>query len=317
MKRFITIIIVVLTITPTLLFAQKPDLALYSELINPKKIESYTSFLSHDLCNGRESGSRGIQIAGTFIDEQFKKFGLSTLNGGNYYKSFKMDTIIGRNIIGMIESIQKSDEYIVISAHYDYIGAIDGKIYNGADDNASGVSALLTLAQLFSEMKKKGESPTKNLIFVAFDGKESNMAGSENFIKQLPFPINKIKFNINIDQIGSTFAPPGIKTNYLLILGADGKNYKLKERIDYLNIYARTYLDLDFSFYGSKEFAAIFYKASDQILFAENGIPAILFTSGITVHTYKPSDDSDMLDYNVMVNRIKLIYYTLADLLKP
>lgn len=166
-------------------------------------------------------------------------------------------------------------------------------------------------------MKKKGESPTKNLIFVAFDGKESNMAGSENFIKQLPFPINKIKFNINIDQIGSTFAPPGIKTNYLLILGADGKNYKLKERIDYLNIYARTYLDLDFSFYGSKEFAAIFYKASDQILFAENGIPAILFTSGITVHTYKPSDDSDMLDYNVMVNRIKLIYYTLADLLKP
>lgn len=317
MKRITPIIIVILSLAPLFLTAQSSNLAAYANRITSENLKSAVTFLANDLCRGRQTGSRGIQLAGTYIKDKFKEFGLTPLSGSNLYKSFKMDTLIGRNIIGVIESDRKSDEYIVISAHYDYLGAFEGNIYNGADDNASGVSVLITLADLFSQMKKNGEAPVRNIIFVAFDGKESNMAGSENFFKQLPFSYKKIKFNINIDQIGSTFAPPGKSANYILVLGADGKNFKLRDRIDFLNIYSRAYLDLDFTFYGSKAFASIFYRASDQILFAEKGIPALLFTSGITAHTYKPSDDADLLDYNVMANRTKLILFTVCDILNP
>lgn len=317
MKRFIPIIIVILSLSPITATAQSANLAEYANQISSEKLKNSVTFLADDLCRGRQTGSRGIQLAGTYISDKFKEYGLKPLSGSNYYKSYKSDTLIGRNIIGVIESDKTSDEYIVISAHYDYLGSFEGNIYNGADDNASGVAVMIALAELFSNMKKNGEAPVRNIIFAAFDGKESNMAGSDNFFKQLPFSVKKIKFNINIDQIGSTFAPPGKSANYLLILGADGKNFRLRDRIDFLNIYSRAYIDLDFSFYKSKAFASIFYKASDQIQFSERGIPALLFTSGITAHTYKPSDDSDLLDYNVMVNRTKLILYTICDILNP
>ncbi len=314
MKRFITIIIVILTSTTSALFSQSSNLLKYSEHITEAELKNTVTFLADDICRGRQSGSRGIQIAGTYISNKFREFGLKPLNNSTFYQSFKMDSVIGRNIVGIIESDRKTDEYIVISAHYDYLGAFEGNIYNGADDNASGVAVMISLAKIFAEMKKNGEAPVRNIIFVAFDGKETNMAGSENFLKQLPFSIKKIKYNINIDQIGSTFAPPSKSANYILILGASSK---LKERIDFLNIYSRAYLNLDFTFYNSKAFASIFYRTSDQIVFAEKGIPAILFTSGITAHTYKPSDDSDLLDYEVMANRTKLILFTICDILNP
>jgi hypothetical protein len=314
MKRFIYIIIFLITFSPTYLASQSYNLQRYSENISSEKLKSYVTFLADDLCRGRQTGSRGGQIAGSYIKEQFVKLGLKPLYG-SFYQSFRKDSMIGRNICGVIEARYKTDEYIVISAHYDHLGAFEGNIYNGADDNASGVAVMLEIAGLYSKMSAEGEAPPKNIIFIAFDAKEYNMAGSEYFLRTLPFMPKKIKFVLNLDQIGSIFAPPGRSANYIEILGATGKLYKLRERIDYLNIYSGSYMDLDFTYYGSNAFASLFYKSSDHINFAERGIPALYFTSGITAHTYKPSDDSDLLDYNVMANRVKLIFFISFDIM--
>lgn len=314
MKSIKYAIIYISLIFPVFLYGQSYDLSSYSRAISATQLKSIVSFLADDLCRGRECGSRGSQIAGTYIKNYFDSLGLKPYKG-SYYQSFRKDSIIGRNIVGIIESRYKSDEYIIISAHYDHLGAFEGNIYNGADDNASGVAAMMTLAKLFSNMSKSGEAPQKNIIFVAFDAKENNMAGSEYFIKTMGIAASKIKFVLNIDQIGSIFSPPGKSPNYILILGAHGKNMKLRDRIDFLNIYSRAYLDLDFTYYKSSAFYSIFYRSSDHINFADKGISSLLFTSGITAHTYKPSDDYDLLDYEVLANRIKLIYFTAFDLM--
>lgn len=313
MKRIRLTSIIIVTLFSISAYSQGYDPERYSAVASTEKLESYVSFLANDICRGRQTGTRGGQISGSYIKDHFEKFGLEPYKG-SYYQSFAIDSTIGRNILGIIPAFRESDEYIVISAHYDYIGTLDGKIYNGADDNASGVSVLLGLAEIFSVMKREGTGPSKNIIFAAFDAKEMNMSGSTYFLNTLNIPSRKVLWNLNIDQIGSTFAPPSKSQSYILILGAD-KRASLRDRIDFLNVFSRSYLDVDFTFYGSRAFASIFYRASDQSAFTDRGIPALLFTSGITAHTYKPSDDYDLLNYEVMTRRLKLIYFIAMDLM--
>lgn len=286
------------------------DLNRYTSKIDRNSLEGYLTFLADDKTYGRGMGSIGNQLAGTMIREEFEKWGLIPFYHQTFTQSFKADTIIGRNIIGVVPAQYYSDQYIVVSAHYDHLGILGGKIYNGADDNASGVAALLNLARLFSEMRAAKEGSTKNIIFAAFDGKESNMAGSEEFVKSLPIPKKNIICNINLDQLGSIFAPPGADTNYVLVLGAN-KYKDFKRKIDSANRDNNLNMDVNYDFYGSPAFAGIFYKSSDQNSFVEERIPSLLITSGIHMHTYKPTDDFYFINYPVLANRTKLVFYLI------
>lgn len=155
--------------------------------------------LSSDAYEGRKTGTKGAEMTRTYLNNRFKTIGLksfSQLKGYEQVFSFNTSkgSAEGKNMIGFITG--KSDKVIVISAHYDHIGIIGNEIYNGADDNASGVAALLKFATYYQTHK-----PNHTLIFAAFDAEEMGLQGAKAFVKNPPVNLDQITLNINMDMI--------------------------------------------------------------------------------------------------------------------
>lgn len=158
--------------------------------------------LSADKFEGRKTGSRGSRLAQFYIIDRFKQIGITPYHNTYEYPFYFQEgdkKIMGTNLYGYIPG--KSNEVIVISAHYDHLGtgrpnAAKDSIYNGADDNASGVGTLLAMAAYF-----KKNPPKYTLLFVAFDGEEEGLQGSRAFVQQPPVPLSSIRLNINMDMV--------------------------------------------------------------------------------------------------------------------
>lgn len=155
--------------------------------------------LSADKYKGRKAGTPGNQKAAEYIIGRFEQIGLIPYNN-SFKNAFTFEardrgTVNGNNLIGYIPG--KRPDIIVISAHYDHVGVVDGEIYNGADDNATGVGGLLALAQYFCENK-----PQNTLIFAALDAEEDGLRGAKAFVANPAVSLDSIKLNINLDMIG-------------------------------------------------------------------------------------------------------------------
>lgn len=153
--------------------------------------------LSSDKYKGRKTGSDGNEMAAGYIIARFKAIGIKSYNS-NFRQSFTFKnqgkTITGANLVGYIPG--KKKDVIVISAHYDHLGIINGEIYNGADDNASGVGGLLEIARYFCTYP-----PEHTLIFAAFDAEEMGLKGAKAFVSKPPVPLSQIKLNVNLDMV--------------------------------------------------------------------------------------------------------------------
>ncbi len=286
---------------------------MYEQIVYQAKQERLMTWLSHDMNHGRATGTRDAARVARYIETHFKQYGLEPFCAGSFYQPFLADSAsgtVGRNVIGIVPSAVPSDEYVLITAHYDHLGVLDGNIYNGADDNASGVTVLLNLADMFGTMKKTRTGPDKNIIFAALDAKELNMAGSKHFVNHLIIGKDSIICAINIDQIGTVIEPVHeADTSFVIVLGEQTLRRQDRGLIDMCNRYYNIGLDIDHTFYGSENFTRLFYQLSDQIVFHEAGIPALVFTSGFHRHTYKTTDDPDIISYPVMKKRTLLIFY--------
>lgn len=265
--------------------------------------------LTDSLTQGRESGKSGNLIAAQLLVNKFRSMGLVPYRW-NYTQSFRInDTLIGRNIVGIVPAVKPSDQFIVVSAHYDALGKLGGKIYPGADDNASGVAALVSLAQMFQRMRQDGAGPQKNIVFVAFDAKELDMAGSRFFVKNLPAAKAKILCNVNMDILGSALVPTGRDSRYIIALGEETLPSRYWGHLSFIcGFKPRLRMDLSLTFYGSRDFTKMMYRLGDHYSFAETGIPAVFFTSGFHQHTYKPTDTIDIIDFELLKKRTSVIF---------
>ena len=306
------LIIGAILLIPTTLQAQGSAKLNYRSIITKAGLKESILFLSGKECGGRASGTRGLEHARELILHRFRDCGLLPLDGC-YTKGFPIDSaIVGRNVVGMIPSARPSGKYIIICAHFDNIGILGGKIYPGADANASGVAALIELVRASGRMYKKGIRPRHNIIFAALDGKEMNMAGSKYLAKNLPCPPEQVLCVVNIDQIGTTLAPPkGYGSNYLLILGRDKISADMASDITYSNYSISRPLQIDYSFYGSPSFLKTFYKLSDHYPFYKLGIPAIMVTCGINNNNYKTTDTEKFIAYNALLSRTEFLFELL------
>jgi Zn-dependent M28 family amino/carboxypeptidase len=193
--------------------------------INSEEILEDVKTLSNDSLEGRAFSKTGNYKAQKFIEEKFRKIGLQTIAQNGYLQEFDYnfqgkkrqkifpiknpkanfsnvsDTIAtGGNIIGMLKG--QINKTIVITAHYDHLGIIDGRIYNGADDNASGTAALFAIAEYFKTR------PTRhNLIIAAVDAEEIGSLGAEYFLNNYSDK-NNISLNINLDMISHSDYDP-------------------------------------------------------------------------------------------------------------
>lgn len=158
--------------------------------------------LSSDEFQGRFPGTEGSKMAQELIISRFEALGVKSL-GDNYRHSFNhTNPRNGRvfdeavNIIGWIEGSEHPEKFIAITAHYDHLGMHNGEIYNGADDNASGVGGLLATAAWFSE-----HQPQHSLLLLALDVEEQGLGGAYYFVNNPPIPLESIFLNINMDMI--------------------------------------------------------------------------------------------------------------------
>lgn len=284
------------------------SLRAYENLVSVQQQRQTLEILAHELTEGRASGTNGKTLAEHFLVTQFREIGLKPWKW-NYTQSFNyQDSIAVRNVVGLLPASIPSDEYIIIGAHYDHLGRLGHSIYPGADDNASGVTALLSIARMFAAMKADGKGPRKNLIFVAFDGKELDMAGSRHFVRELDIPRSSITAMVNMDMLGTDLVPPRREREYLFVIGEHTLPGPYRGYLDYLCKRAFYKLDLDLTFYGSKEFSKMMYRTSDQHPFAAAGIPAVLFTSAFHQHTFKKSDSPEIIDYPLLRKRTMVIF---------
>ena len=154
--------------------------------------------LASDEMEGRKTGTRGNLKAREYLVKRFKEEGAQAFNGSFIHEftftDSKTDEVnTGKNVIGVVPG--KTDEVIVISAHYDHVGVKEGLIYNGADDNASGTAALIAFIDYFSQ-----NQPEHTLVFAAFDAEEMGLQGAKAFVGNSAF-LDKVVMNINMDMI--------------------------------------------------------------------------------------------------------------------
>ncbi len=171
-----------------------------SQIINAKQLLRDDETLSADDMQGRGIGTPGGAKAREYVVARFKEAGLKPLNN-SYLQAFDFtnrsnEKVNGTNVIGYFAGKNNPEKYIVVTAHYDHLGIRKGEIYNGADDDASGVAALFALANYFKEKR-----PSHSIIFVAFDGEESGLRGSNAFVATPPVKKESIVLNVNMDMV--------------------------------------------------------------------------------------------------------------------
>ena len=254
-------------------------------------LRAEVSFLCDSLCAGRGLGSAGAQRGTTYLLRQLRDAGLRTT-----VQSFTAAGRTGHNVVAVTPGWFR--RYIVVGAYADALGTLGERVYPGADANASGVAALLALARELPAACR-GEV---GLVFVAFDGHEADLAGASAFLERFRALYPPVLM-VNLDQLGSSLAPiRKTRPDYLIALGADPYRSALESANQ------APELDLHYDYYGSRAFTDLFYRrVCDQRWFLEAGIPAVMFTSGITQHTNKTTDTPATLDYAILDRRITLI----------
>ncbi|MBA2745335.1 MAG: M28 family peptidase, partial [Flavisolibacter sp.] len=168
-------------------------------IIDTAQLKKDLKIISHDSLEGRLPGSKGSLIARKYLTDRLQAAAIATF-GNSYLQEFNFSRgtteFRAANVIGFIRGTKAPEKYIVLSAHYDHLGIKNGKIFNGADDDASGVCGLLAMADYFSKNK-----PGTSIIFCFFDAEEKGLKGSYHFVDNPPVKLENITLNVNLDMI--------------------------------------------------------------------------------------------------------------------
>lgn len=254
--------------------------------------------LSHDKMEGRETGSPGEALAADYIAGRMKKTGLKPYGIGDYFQSFtftpkanphsadsttEMTPITGKNVIGYLDNA--APYTVVIGAHYDHLGlGGDGSgslytgekaIHNGADDNASGVAALLELARMLNDAD---DLKANNYLFIAFSGEEKGLWGSKSFATNPTIPLANMNYMLNMDMVGR------LDSNKLAV-NAVGTSSKWAAALEKANTKKLELVE------GESGIGP-----SDHTSFYLEGIPCLHFFTGQHADYHKPSDDVEKVN---------------------
>ena len=203
-KSFLAAGIAIMLLFSTDLQAQekKPNKSLQKKSTNDPGLDSTTlihdlEFLASDATEGRGTNTQGNLLAWQYIEKRFDSLGLVKTNG-TYIQPFTFGNANTpcANVVGIIKGTKYPDTYIVLSAHYDHLGKRNGKIYYGADDDASGTACVLALAKYFTQ-----HPPQHSLVLATFDAEEKGLQGSKYFADHPFVPLSSMMINVNMDMI--------------------------------------------------------------------------------------------------------------------
>ena len=222
--------------------------------------------------------------------------------------------VYSENVLAYIKGTEKPKEFIILSAHLDHVGAHEGDIFNGADDDGSGTVAILEIAEAFKLAADQGYGPKRSVIFFHITAEEKGLLGSEYYTDHEPIvPLSQTVANLNIDMIGRT-DPKRRKQNrnYLYLIGSDKLSTELHELSENVN---KTYsnIDIDYKFNDENDPNRFYYR-SDHYNFAKNNIPVIFYFNGTHEDHHKATDTPDKIQYDLLENRTRLIFQTAWEL---
>lgn len=318
-------LLLALLLVGNITFAQFPiERALNT--INRSSAEATINFLASDELQGREAGFHGSRVTSEYIVSLLQWMGVSPL-ADSYFQLFDAyrkerqkkgrlevhpDSIAKlkqevhqkltmRNVLGMIPG-KNTKEYVIVGAHFDHLGidpALDGdQIYNGADDNASGVSAVLQIARAFLA---SGQQPERNVIFAFWDGEEKGLLGSKYFVQTCPF-LSQIKGYLNFDMIGRNNKPQQPKqVVYFYTAAHPVFGDWLKEDIRKYSLQ----LEPDYRAWENP------IGGSDNGSFAKVGIPIIWYHTDGHPDYHQPSDHADRLNWDKIVEITKASFLNM------
>ena len=318
-------LLLALLLVGNITFAQFPiERALNT--INRSSAEATINFLASDELQGREAGFHGSRVTSEYIVSLLQWMGVSPL-ADSYFQLFDAyrkerqkkgrlevhpDSIAKlkqevhqkltmRNVLGMIPG-KNTKEYVIVGAHFDHLGidpVLDGdQIYNGADDNASGVSAVLQIARAFLA---SGQQPERNVIFAFWDGEEKGLLGSKYFVQTCPF-LSQIKGYLNFDMIGRNNKPQQPKqVVYFYTAAHPGFGDWLKEDIRKYGLQ----LEPDYRAWENP------IGGSDNGSFAKVGIPIIWYHTDGHPDYHQPSDHADRLNWDKVVEITKASFLNM------
>lgn len=286
--------------------------------------EAIVGFLACDELQGREAGQHGSRIAARYLAACLEEAGIAPLNGNSYFQPFEAcaperqrkgrwqvhpDSLAQlkqathrslhmANVLGIIPG-RLTDEYVVVGAHFDHLGtdpSLSGDpVYNGADDNASGVSAVVQIARAF---KASGEKPLRNVVIALWDGEEKGLLGSRYFVQTCPFA-GQIKGYLNFDMIGRNHEPAqpqhvvyfytAAHPDFGQWLKDDIARYGLKLQPDYRAWERPT-------------------GGSDNASFAAQDIPVIWYHTDGHPDYHQPTDHADRLNWEKVVEITKAAF---------
>lgn len=239
--------------------------------------------LAADSLEGRGTGSAGSAKAQAYLRARFAEAGLQPFGEG-YAHPFEFvynDTLRGVNLLGYVPGSEAPTHYLVLTAHYDHLGRRQGQLFNGADDNASGVAGLLALAQHFAK-----HPPRHTLVFAALDAEEVGLQGANALLNDPPVPTAQMRLNVNLDMISRG-------RNDVLHAAGTGHYPDLKKPLK--KVAAESPITLRFGHDGSGT-GDDWTFSSDHGSFHRLGIPFIYFGVDDHVDYHRPTDDYENID---------------------
>lgn len=288
--------------------------------ISADSMRGHLTFLASDLLEGRDTPSRGLDLAAEYIAAQFLAIGLEAVGNDGYFQTADWNVLkkeirrrpgapvppaeaeptaptIVRNVVGVLRGSDPvlRDSYVLVTAHYDHVGIkaneVGDKIFNGANDDASGTVSVIELAKVFAGMK---ERPKRSIVFMTFFGEEKGLVGSRYYGKNPIFPIEKTIAGINIEQVGRTDDSEGPQVASLGVTGFDfsevGAIIKLAGDKTGINVWKHPV--------NSDKY----FGASDNQALADQGIPAHTISVAYAFPDYhRPGDEAHKIDYENMV----------------
>lgn len=293
--------------------------AKYAKTITAKDLGKHLFIYASDEFEGRNTGEPGQKKAVKYLKDFYVGQGIaSPLGDDDYFQEVPSEYLSNNrrgmtlkdseNVVAFIKGTEKPDEIVVISAHLDHEGVKNGEIYNGADDDGSGTVAILEIAEAFKQAADAGKGPKRSILFLHVTGEEKGLLGSKYYTENPIFPLANTVTNLNIDMIGRVDDRHKGNPNYVYLIGSDKLSTELHNISEAMNK-KYTNIDLDYK-YNDDNDPNRFYYRSDHYNFAKHNIPIIFYFNGTHADYHRPTDTPDKINYEMLENRARLVFYT-------
>ena len=290
-------------------YIKRPNLELGDE--PSEKSDIPLIYISSKMANKILKGA-GIKGTHQKLEKNINKKGKSVSEQLNVAVTIDVkknrEELTSENVLAYLPGTEKPQELLVVTSHYDHLGKKGDKIFNGADDDGSGTTTLLELAEAFSIAAKEGNGPKRSILFMTVSGEEKGLLGSEFYTDNPVFPLENTVANLNIDMVGRIDENHAPDSNYVYIIGSDKLSTELHALSEKVN---KTYTGIEFDYtYNDENDPNRFYYRSDHYNFAKNQIPVIFYFTGVHEDYHQPTDTVEKIMFQKTENIARLVFHT-------